>query len=461
MRTSAQVQIDNVDALRQVKAEIVELAEMHRRAIDSNKVVDLSANSEAILQSVLGALHSVNEKGSDSAKCQKILSSLTFEQMPTRHFNVPETYADTFAWIMDDYPFRTWLEGSDDAFWIEGKPCCGKSTMMKMLSESPRTHEILNTWSGANRLVISSVFFWSSGVPMQRSQLGFLQSLLYQVLRHFPEQVPVLCPRRWREASWQVKLDPWTKSELLETLKVITASHDLDARYCFFIDGLDECEGEYYELVQTLAEINDSQLVKMCVSSRPWNVFRKAFGQTPEHHLVLQDLTKNDMDRYIRDQLEANVQFQALAATDPSAQLFPQEIRKRAQGVFLWVFIVVGSLIRGLTEDDDMDVLRARFREIPDDLEEYFMRMIGAVDKVYDRFMARSLLLACTAETPLTTNFIVLLRRHRPPESILRDAGGTRAIQARGNLGDEGQHGEPDQQMVSRSSGDHYRPGII
>jgi hypothetical protein len=384
MRTSAQVQIDNVDALRQVKAEIVELAETHRRAFDSNRVIDISENTEVVLQSVLGALHSVNEKGSDSAKCQKILSSLTFEQMSTRHSNVPKTYADTFAWVTENDPFRPWLEGSDGAFWIEGKPGSGKSTMMKMLSESPRTREILDTWSGVNRLVTSSAFFWSSGVPMQRSQQGFLHSLLYQVLRHFPEQVPVLCPRRWREASWPANFDPWTKSELLETLKTITSNHDLDARYCFFIDGLDECEGEHHELVQMLAEINDSSLVKMCVSSRPRNVFRKAFGHSPEHHLVLQDLTKNDMDRYIRDRLEADVQFQTLAATDTSAQLFPQEIRKRAQGVFLWVFIVIGSLIRGLTEDDDIDVLRARFREIPDDLEEYFKRMIGAVDKVYD-----------------------------------------------------------------------------
>jgi hypothetical protein len=422
MRTSTQIQTDNVEALHQVKTEIVELAETHRRAFDSNKV-DMAENTDLILQSVLGALHSVNEKGSDFARCQNILASLTFEQMPMRHFNIPETYADTFAWVLEDYPFRPWLEGSDGTFWIEGKPGSGKSTMMKMLSESPLTRDILNTWSGVNRLVTTSVFFWSSGVPMQRSLLGFLQSLLHQVLRHFPEQVPVLCPRRWRESSWPGKFDPWTKSELLETLKTIIANHDLEARYCFFIDGLDECEGEHHELVQTLAEINDPQLVKMCVSSRNRNVFRKAFGQSPEHRLVLQDLTKKDMDRYIRDQLEANVLFQALAATDPSAQLFPQEIRKRAQGVFLWVFIVVGSLIRGLTEDDDMDVLRARFREIPDDLEEYFMRMIGAVDKVYDRFMARSLLLACTAETPLPLpSYYYVDIDHRNPSFAMQAA---------------------------------------
>lgn len=114
-----------------------------------------------------------------------------------RHLQIPEAYANTFAWILDDYPFRPWLEGSDGTFWIDVKPGSGKSTMMKMLSKATRTHEILNNWSGTNKLVVASPFFWSSGHPMKRSQLGFLQSLLYQVLRHFPEQVAILCPRRW------------------------------------------------------------------------------------------------------------------------------------------------------------------------------------------------------------------------------------------------------------------------
>ena len=401
MLTSSQAQIDNVDQLRLMKAEIMDLAEMHRRTIAANRAVDLSAKSEAILQSVLATLQKVGEKGDDSTRCQRIVSSLTFKEMPMRHVQIPETYANTFAWMLEDYPFRPWLEGSGGTFWIDGKPGSGKSTMMKMLSNSPRTREILRTWSVSNKLVISSTFFWSSGYPMQRSQLGFLQSLLYQVLRHFPEQVPTLCPRRWRKASQPEEFDPWTKSELVEILTSITANQDLAARYCFFIDGLDECEGEHYELVQMLARIGQPSAVKICVSSRPWNVFRKAFGHAPERRLILQDLTTNDMDRYIRDKLEADDQFRILAASDSSAHLFPREIRKRAKGVFLWVFLVVRSLLRGLTEDDDMAMLRERFRDIPDDLETYFKRMIGAVDKVYDRYMARSLLLACTADGPL------------------------------------------------------------
>ena len=267
MQTSSQAQIDNVSQLRLLKAEIVELAEMHRRAMDSSKLVELSANSEAILQSVLVALQNVRDRGGDSTRCQRIISSLTFKEMPMRHLQIPKTYANTFAW--DDDPFRPWLEGFDGTFWIDGKSGSGNSTMMKMLSKAPRTRETLNNWSGTNKLVMSSVFSWSSGYPMQKSQLGFLQSLLDQVLRHFPEQVPILCPRRWQAAPRPEEFDSWTKSELLETLTSITTNTSLNARYCFFIDGLDECDGEHYELVQILKDLSQSQAVKMCVSSRP------------------------------------------------------------------------------------------------------------------------------------------------------------------------------------------------
>jgi len=416
VRTSEQAQINNVKQLSQLKVEVVKLADKLHEATATRTPVELSANAEDILKSVLAALRTVSRSGGNSVRCQDIVSSLKFKEMPMRQIQIPETYADTFAWILDDYPLRPWLESSGGTFWLDGKPGSGKSTMMKMLSGSARTRELLKLWAGPRRLVILSVFFWSSGYPMQRSQLGFLQSLCYQMLRRFPGKIRTLCPKRWQQAASSEDFDPWSKAEMVSILTSITAEQEQQARFCLFIDGLDECEGEHYELVQLLAELGRSTSVKMCVSSRPWNVFRKAFDHSPDRRLVLQDLTERDMDCYITDKLEANAQFLALTQTDPSAYLFPQEIRERAQGVFLWVFLVVRSLLRGLTEDDDMVMLRERFRDIPDDLEACFKRMLNAVDKVYLRYMGQSLLLACTAETPLPlSSYAYVDTDHRDP----------------------------------------------
>lgn len=77
--------------------------------------------------------------------------------------------------------------------------------------------------------------------------------------------------------------------------------------------------------------------------------------------------------------------------------------RERANGVFLWVHLVVRSLLDGLTEDDDIPMLRTRLRALPPTLEEYFEAMLKSIDPIYKRYTARALLTACSAEQPLST----------------------------------------------------------
>lgn len=70
-----------------------------------------------------------------------------------------------------------------------------------------------------------------------------------------------------------------------------------------------------------------------------------------------------------------------------------------------------------------MVMLRERFRDIPDDLEACFKRMLNAVDKVYSRYMAQSLLLACTAETPLPLSpYAYVDTDHRNPDFAIQAA---------------------------------------
>ena len=74
---------------------------------------------------------------------------------------------------------------------------------------------------------------------------------------------------------------------------------ELSVRFCFFIDGLDEYTGEHQDLVRTIAEFSRSSAVKFCVSSRPWNVFRKAYNNSRDRKLDIQDFTKRDIEEYI------------------------------------------------------------------------------------------------------------------------------------------------------------------
>jgi hypothetical protein len=80
--------------------------------------------------------------------------------------------------------------------------------------------------------------------------------------------------KKSRSRSWQAHnpyhegLKTWTRSELLQAFTRL-GSRDISLpRFCFFIDGLDEYEGDHSGLVNVLKDLVDSSSVKICLSMR-------------------------------------------------------------------------------------------------------------------------------------------------------------------------------------------------
>lgn len=124
--------------------------------------------------------------------------------------------------------------------------------------------------------------------------------------------------------------------------------------------------------MEILGNIADSPDIKMCVSSRPWNEFRNHFAQDPTRFLTLENLTKPDIRRYVTQNFEENPQFRQIKSRDTLYPRLVEEIVEKAHSVFLWVFLVVTSLIKGLSNADRISDLERRFKELPGTLEEYF-----------------------------------------------------------------------------------------
>lgn len=370
------------------------------------------------------------DEGAKTATSLKILESLTLREMRMRHTEIHDAYNDTFSWIFDDRQthFKTWLQDGGGIFWISGKAGSGKSTLMKFLSDHAQTGEILKVWAAAKatRLVNASFYFWSSGNPMQKTQEGLLQSLLYQIFRQCPQVVPAVCHRRWSEDEhFHRNPDPWTRQELSDAIDSIVTlgGMQLSASFCFFIDGLDEYAGDQYNLLQDFDRLAQSENVKLCVSSRPCTVFTDHYGPHQQGQLnrqfLLQDLTKNDMEKFVRGVLHEDQRFKKLAERDTRAFSFVTEIRERAQGVFLWVFLVVRSLLRGLTNKDDIATLERRLNALPSDLSEYFKHIIDSIEDIYQDLMARTFQLAVYgAPLPLVA-FWYLPKDTQSPEMAL------------------------------------------
>ncbi len=360
-------------------------------------------------------LSDLADVGATVMKEQKILDGLRFQTMRMRESNIVDAHTKTFEWIFDDLQatsrpqinFKRWLLSGNGIYWVAGKAGSGKSTLMKYLVFNESTRNALRSWAGKDNLVVASFFFWNAGTPMQKSQLGLLQSLLHKILGQCSSWIPTVCPSRWQKLEFSSNdTEPWTRAELLETLDRLTKQDLLDVKFCFFIDGLDEYEGDHPDLIRTLENLAALPSVKMCVSSRPWNEFVDAFGEVSDQKLVLQDLTRDDIRLYVQSTLRENSHFSRLAKNDPHCDELVKEIVNLAHGVFLWVILVVRSLLRGLKNADDISDLQDRLRRLPPDLEAYFQHMFDNIDDFYHEQTARIFQLTVEAIQPLSVTAV-------------------------------------------------------
>jgi len=59
------------------------------------------------------------------------------------------------------------------------------------------------------------------------------------------------------------------------------------------------------------------------------------------------------------------------------------EVLCKAEGVFLWVNLVVKSLLKGLGQRDSISDLMRRLEVLPDDLESLYEHMLQSTDSNY------------------------------------------------------------------------------
>ncbi|KAE9373908.1 hypothetical protein N431DRAFT_374559 [Stipitochalara longipes BDJ] len=391
------------------------------KQIDLSKVTELPTN----ISTFTGYLGTVEQQISKTTRDYQLLQTLNFDNIWARHDRVVQAHSHTFTWIFKGVLPETnkpikyveWLRERTGIFWIHGKPGSGKSTLMKYLIHHPKTADHLQAWADGKRLVIAKFFFWNSGTKLQKSQEGLLRSLLFEILRQFPEIVSsvygaVMQSQQESQSSdipeLNITQNPseihWNPQNLLRAFDYLRG-HDLTAKFCFFIDGLDEYKDaenrDPRELIKVLRSLASSPHIKLCLSSRSWTVFKDAFGDDPERTVKLEDLTRQDIRLYVSDNFNGHEQFHKLSLRDPAYANLVEEVVRKAQGVFLWVFLVVRDLLEGLTYNDTIKTMRLRLDRFPEDLDTFFKHIFDSIPKVYRVQSARTFQVAMSRDEPL------------------------------------------------------------
>jgi hypothetical protein len=364
---------------------------------------------------------------------QRILDLLWFRKMDDRRKDVASPYPETLHWALEPShahgkwdDLTEWLRSGSGIYWLSGKAGSGKSTLMKYLFFHSRAKVLLERWAGDDPLCTASFFFWSLGSDEQKSQEGLARALLYKVLDSDHSLIPLLFPEMWREAygADKAKVSLPTPAELKGVLSQLAhLPQDHPWKYCFFIDGLDEYSGHYADGVSLVNTLSSNPNIKIIVSSRPISACVQAFSSRPKLHL--QDLTKNDIQRYVHGVVGSHPYLTELLEIDPHGGAWIlTDLVEKASGVFLWVILACRSVLEGFAAFDRVSELRARVDELPIELEDLFRHMLGKIEPRYQAHASRLLRICYTNHRhedvePLKTLGLALLDEHDMDISLI------------------------------------------
>lgn len=357
---------------------------------------------------------------SDTRARRSVLSSLIFPHIDTRRSQISRAHTQTYDWILkprgnelvtwNDFP--AWLAGSekDQIYWICGKAGSGKTTLMRELdartrkytsiSEDESTSEddsttqdtvtsvdvSITAWLEDRQLIRASYYIWDAGATDQKSFHGLLRSLAHQIFQSDLSCIDkAVKHRRWDDERSSISPKPWTDDELKKTVTNAVDCLRENCRFLLLIDGLDELEGadeKREEMLLFLRKVASFPHVKLCVSSRPWNISVHAFRACPQLHL--EDLTRGDMSKYVTDKLHEHSGFQKLLRHNPKLiSIVTEKILREAQGVFLWVRLAVRDILVVVRDGGQTRHVLRELSRMPSDLEDYFKRMMESIEPQY------------------------------------------------------------------------------
>jgi hypothetical protein len=272
---------------------------------------------------------------------------------------------------------------------------CGKSTLMKYVTEQELTKKHLREWANGRTLHCPSYYFSKKGTSeLQQSLQGLYRTLLATLIRHEKGLFRVAFP------DWQASDFPHkpTSAVLRDALEKILTNSDVTCKYCFFIDGLDEYQetdsGLKGKLAEDILRLARLSAVKFVVASRPEPIFQVKFARCLT--MKLHNLTRNDIAAYVDAEIRRKTLPHVLTAIDTrQLKTLCDEVIQKAEGVFLWVTIAVASILTGIADYETLPELRSRLVQLDPKLSVLFKQVLTErIQASHRKQVARCLLAA-------------------------------------------------------------------
>lgn len=260
-------------------------------------------------------------------KILECLKTLAYLDMNQRRRNIKVPFSNTYQWIQKNPKYQAWRRRLNGFLWIRGKPGSGKSTIMSYIERN-------KDWKAHGENIITAFHFFSGkGGRVQKTEIGLLRSLLFQILSVVPPQL-----RRFTEIYAENRvcrndLDfEWDLFELKDLFQQIFVDPEIPA-IRVYIDALDEADGDCANNIVLFFQrllLDPSARFSVCFSCRHFPNFGL---HDTGRDILIEHENSTDIKTYIKGSLGSHVDKRII-----------NDISEKASNVLQWVEVKIRQI---------------------------------------------------------------------------------------------------------------------
>ena len=276
---------------------------------------------------------------------------------------------DSYNWILDHADFRRWY-GDDQCrlLWINGDPGKGKTMLLCGI-----INHLESTAAGCHL----SYFFCQGTDSRINNATAVLRGLIYLLVRQQPSLISHV-RKKYDHAGKQLFDDPNAFDAVSEIFGAILCDPSLGRAY-LIVDALDECEVGLPQLLDLLLQVASlSSQVKWVVSSRNIPKIKERLELAGQKVGLSLELNPESISAAVNIYIDHKLsQLKSLRNDKTLQDQIRSQVRKKANGTFLWVAFV----FQELEQEQSWDVLNI-LQEMPTDLASLYCRMLAQIQQL-------------------------------------------------------------------------------